>query len=407
MRDRRLLPIAIRPGARPDDAAAALSAALDGTGPALVPVPDGPGGAAVLAMARPDVPLEQVAPPDRVALVVPTSGSTGEPKGALLAASALLASARATHERLAGPGQWLLALPLTHIAGLQVLVRSVLSSIEPATLDGSDGFDVDAFVQATSRMGTAPRYTALVPTQLRRLLSGQRSALDALASYDAVLVGGAALDGGLRTRAIEAGVRIVTTYGMTETCGGCVYDGTPLPGVHVRAAAGEPVRLGGPVVFSGYRLRPDLTAAALAHEDGVRWHRTSDLGRLDPGGRLHVLGRADDVIITGGENVEPGAVELALASHPGVREVVVIGVPDAEWGQRVVAVVVPSGAAPDLPGLRTHAGSTLPPYALPRRLVLVEQIPLLASGKPDRPALLRRPAAPSPDDRANPPDRHR
>lgn len=387
----RLLPLPVGTGAGPvADAMAAVSAALDGSGPAVVPVPDGPAAAAVLAMARPDVDLEHGTDGERVALVVPTSGSTGEAKGALITASALRASATATLDRLGGPGQWLLALPLTHVAGLQVLVRSLLAGVEPVTIERSQGFDPDAFAEGSSQLYGARRYTALVPTQLRRILDGPAAGRAALRSYDAVLVGGAALDDGLRNRAISDGVRVVATYGMSETCGGCVYDGVPLDGVDVIARPAAPIRIGGPVVFSGYRLRPDLTAAALAVEDGVRWHLSADHGEVDDSGRLVVLGRLDDLICTGGENVPPAAVESALASDPGVREVLVLGVPDRDWGQRVVAVVVASATGPpDLGQLREHAARALGPYALPRQLVLVDEIPLLASGKPDRTLLLR------------------
>lgn len=383
---RRLVPLPVGPGGvLTAEALRAVSAALEGSGPALVPVPADAGGAAVLTMARPEAALEPGADGADVAVVVPTSGSTAEPKGVLLTAAALRASAAATLERLGGSGQWLLALPLTHIAGLQVLVRSLLVGVDPVELRRSGGFDPLDFAVATSQLQGPRRYTALVPTQLRRLLEGPAAGRAALCSYDAVLVGGASLDSGLHERALAAGVRVVATYGMSETCGGCVYDGVPLDGVRLQAAEDQPVRIGGPVLFSGYRLRPDLTAAALQVVAGMRWHRTGDVGRLDEAGRLHVVGRVDDLIVTGGEKVSPAAVERALASHPGVREVVVVGVPDPEWGQRVVAVVVPADAAPPvLAELRTHAATALAPYALPRQLVLVDELPLLASGKPDR-----------------------
>jgi O-succinylbenzoic acid--CoA ligase len=310
---------------------------------------------------------------DDVCLVVPTSGSTGEPKGALLSAAALTASATATSARLGGDGRWLLALPPTHIAGLQVLIRSLLAGTTPVVLG-------DDFAAATEALGSGRRYTSLVPTQLRRLLDSDASA--ALTSYDAVLVGGAAAPEALVARAREAGVRVVTTYGMSETSGGCVYDGEPLDGVRVDVTGGV-IRLGGPVLASGYRLRPDLTAAAFA--DG--WFTTNDLGELR-GGRLTVIGRADDVVVTGGEKVAPAAVEAALSTHPAVAEAVVVGVPDDEWGQRVVAVVrlVP-GARLALDEAREHVAAVLPRAAAPRELRVVDALPLLASGKPDRAAL--------------------
>ncbi len=322
-------------------------------------------------MGRPAEPLER----DDVALVVPTSGSTGEPKGALLTAGALLHSAGATLDRLGGPGQWLLALPVTHVAGLQVLVRSHLAGAAPEVLDLDDGFDVDAFVAATRRLDpSVRRYTALVPTQLSRLVDARVD----LSSYDAVLVGGAALR-------FTPPDNVVRTYGMTETCGGCVYDRTPLAGVDVRIEADGRVSLGGPVVFSGYRLRPDLTAPALV---GGR-HVTQDLGVLDAEGRLRVLGRADDVIVTGGVKVAAALVEQVIAGHPAVAAVAVVGRPDPEWGERVVAVVEPAYGerAPAIGDLRAFAAGRLDPAALPRQVVAVATLPLLASGKADKAAL--------------------
>jgi O-succinylbenzoic acid--CoA ligase len=363
-----LLTRALQPvPARPRDLLPWLAAALDGSGPALLPYPAGPAAAGIVAAMQPAVPLER----DDVALVVPTSGSTGEPKGALLTATALRHSARATLERLGGPGQWLLALPVTHIAGLQVLVRSLLSGIEPALLDLDRGFSVEGFAEATRQLdATGPRYTALVPTQLRRLIDAGTD----LTSYDAILVGGAALD-------FTAPPTVVRTYGMSETCGGCVYDGRPLDGVDARIEPDGRISLGGPVVFAGYRLRPDLTAEALV--DGR--HITQDLGRWADQ-RLEVLGRADDVIVTGGVNVPAALVERVLAGHPRVRAVAVVGVPDDEWGQRVVAVVHARGPV-TVEELRAFAADRLEDAALPRTCVAVNELPMLASGKPDKEAV--------------------
>ncbi len=353
----------------------ALAAALDGAGPALLPLPTGGGRGAVLAALDPGQPLER----DDVALVVPTSGSTGEPKGALLTADALRHSARATHQRLGGPGQWLLALPVTHVAGLTVLVRSLVARTRPEVLDLYGGFSVDAFAAATARLAPGVRhYTSLVPTQLRRLLDAGAD----LSTYDGVLVGGAALPPALAERASTAGVAVVTTYGMSETCGGCVYDGRPLDGVEVVLRDDGRVELGGPVVFSGYRLRPDLTAEALV--DGR--HRTQDLGRWSSDGRLEVLGRADDVVVSGGVNVPAALVERVLLGHPEVAACAVVGRPDPEWGQRVVAVVQPRDwtSAPTVGELRAFAADDLEPAALPREVVLMGQLPVLDSGKPDK-----------------------
>jgi o-succinylbenzoate---CoA ligase len=360
----------------------ALAAALDGAGPALLPLPTGGSRGEVLAAMDLTRPLER----DDVALVVPTSGSTGEPKGAMLAADALRHSARAAHDRLGGDGQWLLALPVTHVGGLTVLVRSLVARRRPEVLDLYGGFDVAALVGATGRLADGVRhYTSLVPTQLRRLLEAGDEAVGSLTTYDAVLVGGAALSRGLHDRAVAAGVHVVTTYGMSETCGGCVYDGRPLDGVEVHLRDDGRIELGGPTVFVGYRLRPDLTAAALV--DGR--HVTQDIGRLADDGRLEILSRADDVVVSGGENVPTGLVEQVIGDHPGVAAVAVIGVPDDEWGQRVVAVVqaTVASAAPTLEELRTYAAERLAPAAFPRELVVLGVLPLLPSGKLDKNAV--------------------
>jgi O-succinylbenzoic acid--CoA ligase len=352
----------------------ALAAALTG-GPAVLPVPgSGPERARLEAALRPDLPLEVPA-----AVVVPTSGSTGEPKGALLTAAALLASSRATLDHLGGPGRWLLALPTTHIAGIQVLVRSLVAGTTPVSLDLSGGFSPDAFAAVASTVDGPRRYTALVPTQLVRLLEDGGAGLRALASFDAVLLGGAATPPALLARAADAGVAVVTTYGSSETSGGCVYDGVPLSGVDVAVDVAGRLTIGGPTLFSGYRLRPDLTSSALVSGRYV----TNDLGSVADG-RVTVLGRADDMIVTGGEKVAPLAVEAALAAHPGVREVAVVGIADPEWGQRVVAVVVGDAT---LESVREHVASTLGRRSAPSRLVVVDDLPRLALGKIDRAAV--------------------
>jgi O-succinylbenzoic acid--CoA ligase len=227
-------------------------------------------------------------------------------------------------------------------------------------------------------MPAGRRYTSLVPTQLRRFLSGEA---DALRAFDAILVGGAATDADLLDRARDEGARVVTTYGMTETAGGCVYDGEPLDGVRVRVTDG--IELAGPTLALGYRLDPDGTAEAFA--DG--WFRTRDAGEYSDG-RLTVTGRLDDVVVTGGVNVAPAAVEAALRAHPAVADAVVFGRPDEEWGQRVVAAVVPApGADPTLEALRPWVAERLGGPAAPRELHTVAVVPTLHTGKPDRRAV--------------------
>jgi o-succinylbenzoate---CoA ligase len=379
----------------------ALAAALDGTGPAILPLdPDLPRRrlAALLDAFAPSAiesseGLERYAPAPSsddpasgvgpgTALVIATSGSTGQPKGTELSAAALLASARASLRRIgASEGErWLCCLPAFHIAGIQVLVRSLLAGADPVVVSGLE--------PGTLAAGGCA-HVAVVPTQLRRLVDAGAD----LTALRTVLLGGAAPGTGLVDAARAVGAHVVTTYGMSETCGGCVYDGVPLDDVSVDIGADGRIRIAGPVLFSGYRLRPDLTAAS---RDG-RWFVTSDLGAFGPSGELRVRGRADDVINTGGEKVVAAEVEAALGSCAGVREAAVVGRPDPEWGEVVTAVVVPAdpSAPPLLADLRAHVRTRLPGCAAPAALVLVPEIPMLPSGKPDRAALRATTAGPA------------
>jgi O-succinylbenzoic acid--CoA ligase len=371
-----------------------LARALDGTGPALLPL-DADLPAAKLkqlldvfqpsAVINPDGEATARSIPPGIAsgisadtaVIITTSGSTGEPKGVELSAAALSHSARSSLARVgAGPGErWLLCLPASHVAGLQVLVRSLLSGAEPALAPA-------ATAEALAASGC--RHVSVVPTQLVRLLD-EPGGTAALAGFSSVLVGGAAAGAAVLDRARAAGINAVTTYGMSETCGGCVYDGMPLDGVRVRADEQGRLRISGPVLMNSYHGRPDLTGEVLDGDEFV----TSDLGSVAEDGRVLIRGRADDVINTGGHKVVPGEVAAALSSCPGVREVVVVGRPDPEWGERVVAVVVPADPTdpPGLELLRIHVRETLPRYASPSEVELTEAIPVLPSGKPDLAAL--------------------
>ena len=311
--------------------------------------------------------------PGAAPLTVDTSGSTGEPKRVVLSRAAMRASADATHARLGGPGQWSLALPPTYVAGLQVLFRSVRAGTEPVV-----GDDLS---EALDRMDGSRRYVSVVPTQLRRCLDEPATAV-ALARLDAVLVGGASLDPRLRQEAEEAGVPVVTTYGMSETCGGCVYDGVPLDGVEVSTGDDGRVRIGGPVLFDGYEGRPDLTAEVLRDGRLV----TQDLGRVEPDGRLRVLGRVDDVVVSGGVNVPASAVARRVREHPRVRAAEVVGVDDDTWGSAVVAVVV---GEVDRQELRDWVAADVARSWAPQRVVRVDALPLLPNGKVDRLAVRR------------------
>jgi O-succinylbenzoic acid--CoA ligase len=371
----------------------ALGAALDGTGPALLPVdPRLPAErvAALLRALRPAAletlhgtqrldPGDSPAVTTGTAVVIATSGSTGEPKGVELSAAALRHSARASLDRIgARPGEvWLSCLPPSHISGLQVFLRSLLSGVAPVVAERLD---------AQSAAAAGGGYVSLVPTQVRHLLD-EPGGREVLAGFRAILLGGAAVPAGLRAEAAAAGARVITTYGMSETCGGCIYDGQPLAGVSVRIGPDSRIRLAGPVLFSGYRGRPDLTSAAL---DGG-WFVTSDVGDVDASGRLAVRGRADGMINTGGEKVAADEVASVLEDCPGVREAVVVGRPDPEWGELVTAIVVPADPAspPGLDVLRGFARGRLPDYAAPRAVIVVPAVPLLSSGKPDLQALRR------------------
>lgn len=343
-----------------------LPEALDGRA-TLAPLPaEGAGG--VLEMLRPDLPLEDA----DAALVVSTSGTTGAPKGVVLGRRALWASALATHERLGGPGTWTCVLPIQHVAGVMTLVRSHVAG----TIAVFGRPDLSDLVRAPGR-----NYLSIVPTQLVRALA-DASLTATLAGYDAVLVGGAALSDAVAARARAHGVRLVTTYGMSETCGGCVYDGRPLAGVEVSDVDGC-LEIAGAVVFSGYRGRPDLTANVLgADAAGRRRFRTSDRGSLVDG-RVAVLGRLDDVVVTGGVNVDLAEVRRLAAELTGPPEeggVLIVGVPDREWGTRIVAA---STGLHDLAELRRRLADHLTSVALPKELRRVDGWPRTASGKID------------------------
>jgi O-succinylbenzoic acid--CoA ligase len=305
-----------------------------------------------------------------VALIVPTSGSSGRPRLVELGRGAVQAAVSASLRALAavsGDG-WVSCLPLAHIGGLLVLLRGLLGGAPllfrgPAELDPEAGFP----------------FVSVVPTQLSRALD---AGVD-LGGYRALLVGGGGMDAALRSRLAAAGAPCVVTYGLTQSCGGVVYDGLPLPGVSVRVGEDGEIQLGGPTLLRGYR---DGSSAGLT-ADG--WLPTGDAGRLDGDGRLHVQGRLDDLIVTGGENVWPGDVEAALRSHPSVADCAVFGRPDPSWGQRVVAAVIPRdrGAPPTLEVLRAHVGALLGRHQAPRELLLVDSLPRTALGKVRRAGL--------------------
>ncbi|WP_285247044.1 AMP-binding protein [Pseudarthrobacter sp. efr-133-R2A-89] len=374
----------------------ALAAALHGEGPAVELSVGADGGLVVGHVETPGC--------DDAVAVVRTSGSTGTPKATLLTVESLAASSMATALRLKGEGQWLLALPVQFVAGIQVLVRSLFAGTRPWVMDMSGGFTPEAFTAAALELTDKIRFTSLVPTQLQRLLEDPSpETLAVLRRFNAILLGGAPAPQSLLAAARDAGVRVITTYGSAETSGGCIYDGYPLEGVSVRVAADGRILLGGDTVAAGYIEAPDEETGTFFEEDGVRWYRTSDLGSIDDDGRLTVLGRADDVIITGGIKVSAAHVQEQLEQSDAVSSAFVAGVPSAEWGQAVAAYVALAGGGASghgdtaKAGAGQHAGE--PGVELqkqwqrelgvlaPKTVLTAPELRMLPNGKPDRLAM--------------------
>lgn len=396
-------------------------------------------------------PRRRTEDPESIALVVGTSGSTGMPKQTALSVRAVRASARATERFFADypssgsakpqravsedPAQWLLALPAHYVAGAQVLARSVLAGTTPVvTASVTDGvrFTPEVFLNAAERLSCARRFVSLVPTQVHKLLEAAEASptlgseiYDALGQFTGILLGGAPASASLLAAARELGLNVVTTYGSAETAGGCVYSGTALPGVRLRvvpedaglldssvagdaSAGGTPnigrVWLGGEHLASGYMGDSARTASHFfVDADGCRWYRADDYGSLTPTApntpedegapMLNIVGRSDDVIITGGVKVSARAVAAVLESHPAVREAAVMGIPDARWGSAVAAAITLRGAsgaqsAPDASQatcdmLREFCTDKLGAAGAPKFLRIFADFPTASTGKPD------------------------
>jgi len=371
--------------AEPLELLATLREALSGEGPAILPLP---------AAEHPPDDLEAV--PIAVAVVVQTSGSTDAPKRVMLSANALLASAAASTGALGGPGQWLLALPAHYVAGVQVLVRSIAAETTPVMLPPGS-FDPITFTDYADTLTEPLRFTSLVPAQLSRLFDAAQEnprVLATLRRFTGILVGGQAVPPELVARAEDLAVTVVRTYGSSETSGGCIYNGLPIGNTKVRVDDAGELQLSGGVLAEGYLGNPVLTAERFIDVHGERWYRTGDLGHVDPGsGEVRVLGRADNVIISGGEKVSLDAVERVVRSLPGFADAVAVGVDDATWGTVPIVVIGQSARQPavDENGVLAHVrevvAAALGKAARPSRIVIVPEIPLLASGKPDRVAL--------------------
>ncbi|OKX86155.1 o-succinylbenzoate--CoA ligase [Corynebacterium glutamicum] len=314
-----------------------------------------------------------------IALVMATSGSTGTPKGAQLTPLNLVSSADATHQFLGGEGQWLLAMPAHHIAGMQVLIRSLIAGVEPLAIDLSIGFHIDAFADAAAELkNTGDRvYTSLTPMQLLKAMDSLQG-IEALKLFDVILVGGAALSKQARISAEQLDINIVTTYGSSETSGGCVYDGKPIPCAKVRISD-ERIELGGPMIAQGYRNAPE-------HPDFANegWFTTSDSGELHDG-ILTVTGRVDTVIDSGGLKLHPEVLERAIADIKGVTAACVVGIPDPRLGQAIVAAY--SGSIS--PSEVIEGLDDLPRWQLPKRLKHLESLPSIGPGKADRRAIAK------------------
>ena len=333
--------------------------------------------------------LQAASLPAETAVLVRTSGSSGVPKAVALSAAALVASAEATHEALGGSGQWLVTLPAHLISGLQMLVRSQVSGIEPVFFDGP--FDAEALLATAERMDHERRYVSLVPVQFGRLLDlaeGDPAAADTLRGFAAVLVGGQAISLAMRQRAHELGVNLRRSYGMTETAGGCVYDGVEIGDTRMRIRGGE-VQLSGSCLATGYVEGAGEAAGAQAltderfvEENGARWYRTGDAGEL-LGGMLTVTGRLDRVIISGGVNVSLDVVERVVRELPGWSSAVALGAPHPEWGERASLVVETAPGAVSLDEVRATVKQQLGAAAVPEWATETEELPRLAGGKPD------------------------
>jgi O-succinylbenzoic acid--CoA ligase len=330
--------------------------------------------------------------PAGTALIIQTSGSTGTPKSVALSADALTASAVMAHERLGGPGQWLLALPLTYIAGISVLVRSIDADQAPVLMP-SGPFDARTFMESAAELTAERRYTALVPVQLTRVIElaeEDAESAEILRRFNGILIGGQALEADLRSRAHELGITVIETYGSSETAGGCVYNGVPLAGVDVEIDESGEILISGAQLASGYLLDEKRTADTFQIRNGKTWYFTGDAGVLSDG-ILTVLGRRDRVIISGGLKVDLDAVETVVRLIYACSGAFAVHIPDSEWGVRPAVVVPGLFSEEEQYALRAEVYDVivaeLGRVAAPKAVCFISEIPRLSSGKPDLIAL--------------------
>ena len=310
-----------------------------------------------------------------VAAIVRTSGTTGDPRGVELTFNGLRASALAVSSAMdvRRSDRWLCCLPVHYVAGLAILARGWVTGAGVTVLEGFDVGSVRGALESGANL------VSLVPTTLARLLDARVD----LTPLRGALIGAAPLPEALRDRALSAGVPVTTTYGLTETWGGVVHDGHPLDGVEVSLGVSDEILVSGPMVTTGYRRDPTGTRAAFTPDHRLR---TGDVGVIDSHGGVSVVDRMRDLIVTGGVNVSPTEVERVLATHPKVGDVCVAGIPDAEWGELVVAFVVPTDPEqpPSLADVRSYVLEHLSAAKAPRRVVHLDAIPRTAAGKPLR-----------------------
>ena len=332
---------------------------------------------------------------DGVDLAISTSGSSaGKPRLVGLSMDALMASLKATELALDGPGRWILALPTHHIAGAMILLRAAVAETNPQVVDTTNGFDPRDLLPAIRGVtqDEMPGYLSLVPTQLVQCLDAGEEVVGAMRSLSAVLVGGAAISQHLLERALNAGLKVRITYGMTETSGGCVYDGEPMPGMTVRAVDWDGrtrLAFNGPTLMTRY-----LDAESpFFEEGGHRWLISGDMGVIRASGKVEVNGRADDVITSGGLSIAPGPLRRAVRSYEGISDAWIMGTPDEKWGQIVTALVVPNQMPTDSlemaelgAAVREHAAARIGRAQAPRRVVAVTELPYLGFDKIDRAA---------------------